>query len=134
MIGELINKFDALPENEANLGTFNKMFRASLDGDLNASIEILGLTLGNFREVAINGNIELVELNHYPVEATKEVAIEFKYKTQVFLHGELLGEFRLIKDITRKYRINSSTIRKGIESGKTNKLGYSFKHVVNELY
>ena len=60
MLGETINKFDNLPENKANLESFNKMFKMSLKGDLSVPVEILGLSTGGLREVVIGGKKELI--------------------------------------------------------------------------
>lgn len=137
MLGENINLFDALPENEANLETFNMMFNMEVKGDLNAPVEILGLHIGGLRKVIIGGTSEFLVMTILPdYKKNKKVIknVEYKYRFQIFKNNVLLGEYKTALEISKKYKVHKETVRAYMKNGRTNKRGYSFKQILNPEY
>ena len=112
----------------------------TLKGDKNSPVTILGLVIGGLREVIIGDKIELVDMKilsdetkHKKLSGTRK-NIEYKYRYQIFLHGKFLGEYRTFTDISKKYSIDTSTVRGYSVNGRVTKRGHSFKQVINPKY
>lgn len=63
MIGQLINKFDNLAENDSTLKTFNEMFKTDIKGKDSSLVEIGNIVTGGLREVFIDGVKTIVRIN-----------------------------------------------------------------------
>ena len=90
MIGQLINKFDALPEEKCNVGTFNKMFGNLLEDDNETSIEIGDIITGGRREILVGDKPRIVELRD--IKQPTEIASQFNfdYRYEIDLDGKTL--------------------------------------------
>jgi len=71
VIGQLINEFDSLEK--PTLSKFNTMFKMYLKGSEDDKVVIGELTTGGLREVFINKNMKLIELNLNKLPVKKKV-------------------------------------------------------------
>lgn len=88
MIGQLINKFDALPEEKCNVGTFNKMFGNLLEDDNETSIEIGDIITGGRREILVGNKPRIVELRDIKEPIEKASLYNFDYRYEIDLAGK----------------------------------------------
>lgn len=130
MIGELINKFDALPEKDANLGTFNTMFKLRIEGDVSDSIEIFGLRVGGFREVFVKGDLKLIDLQFNPKKLNVRVK-EYRYFYRVHLKGVLIGTFNTIEGAAQLSNLSRANVSNCMRKDRQSKAGYYFDKYKN---
>jgi hypothetical protein len=90
MIGQLINKFDASPEEKCNVGTFNEMFGNLLDDDNETSIEIGDIITGGRREILVGNAPRIVELRDIKEPIEKASLYNFDYRYEIDLAGETI--------------------------------------------
>lgn len=93
MIGQLINKFDALPEEKCNVGTFNEMFKADIGTDLSVKVEIGEILTGGLRSVTIGSKTVRIAIRDIKpnLKGTTQFIEEFRY--DLFDEGVLVGTY-----------------------------------------
>ena len=85
MIGHLINTFEASPDNTVE--AFNRIFEESLNYPSTSIVEIGTMLTGGFREVHIDGNIELINLyvsNYTPTAESKRAIFRYTVTKEGF--------------------------------------------------
>lgn len=93
MIGQLINEFDALPEDECNLATFNEMFKVDIRGPQDSIVEIGEPLLGSLRSVTVGSTELKVAFRDIKpsLNGASKYILEFKY--ELFDNGVLLHTY-----------------------------------------
>jgi hypothetical protein len=128
MIGQLIHKFDALPENTNTLHKFNNMFKQYITGDQEVLVDIGNMMTGGLREVYIGGIIQRLELCDQVAPSPKREDAGKILRWDIYLDGAKVKEFFKKKEAAKWIGVTSSSINQALDKNCKCR-GYNIKKV-----